>query len=379
MGIRQSLGLFLDPIVRGSEISVTAFGFTLALQNLAWGFGQPAMGALADKYGGRLVVISSALFFTVGLWLMSQGSALGLFVGGGLLIGLAVAGTSHGVLVGILSRVADPSIRAIAVSILAAAGSLGTFLIAPTSQGLLGSIGWQPTLWVLSGLAATMAILALLFRRANTQVGDDRDSRPDAISAIREALQHPGYVAMTIAFFACGFQLIFVATHLPNFIAICGLPPSVSGHAIALIGIFNAIGTLLAGYLGERFGNRLILALIYLLRTIAIGGYAFLPVSIESTFAFGAAIGLLWLGVIPPVSSLLNGMFGSTNFGALFGVMFMSHQVGAFLGAYLGGLSFDITGDYTVAWSSMIVVGILAFAIQLSMDDRSRPTAPLAA
>jgi len=224
-----------------------------------------------------------------------------------------------------------------------------------------------------------MIVMALLFKNSHEHVDGQQGTKPDAVRAVREALRHPGYVAMTIAFFACGFQLIFVATHLPNFIAICGLPPSVSAHAIALIGIFNAIGTLLAGYLGERFGHRLILALIYLLRTFAIAGYAFLPVSVESTLIFGAAIGLLWLGVIPPVSSLLNGMFGPTNFGALFGVMFMSHQIGAFLGAYLGGLSFDMTGGYTIAWSSMIVVGLLAFAIQLSMDDRARPTALQAA
>lgn len=379
MGIRQSLGLFLDPIVRGTGVSVTAFGLTLAVQNLAWGFGQPAMGAISDKYGGRVVVIVAAAFFSLGLWLMSLGTTLGLYLGGGVLVGFAVAGTSHGVLVGNLSRITAPKIRPVAVSILAAAGSLGTFLIAPATQGLLSTIDWQATLWILAGLSASMAILALLFSSSKQQPVVKNGQRPDAIAAVKEALHHPGYIAMTIAFFACGFQLIFVATHLPNFIAICGLPPAISAQAIALIGICNAIGTILAGYLGERFGNKLILALIYLFRTVAIALYAFLPVSIESTLAFGAAMGLLWLGVIPPVSSLLNQMFGPTNFGALFGVMFLSHQVGAFLGAYLGGVSFDVTGDYAIAWMSMVIVGVLAFIIQLSMKDRWRPAAPIAA
>ncbi len=379
MGIRQSLGLFLDPIVRGAGVSVTAFGLTLAVQNLAWGVGQPAMGAIADKYGGRVVVIVAAALFSIGLWLMSVGTTLGLYLGGGVLVGFAVAGTSHGVLVGILSRVAAPAIRPLAISILAAAGSLGTFAIAPGTQGLLSAIDWRTTLWLLAGLATGMAVLALLFSSPNQQAVAHDGQRPDAIAAIREALRHPGYIAMTIAFFACGFQLIFVATHLPNFIAICGLPPAVSGQAIALIGICNAVGTILAGYLGEKFGNKLILALIYLLRTVAIALYAFLPVSIESTLAFGAAMGLLWLGVIPPVSSLLNQMFGPTNFGALFGVMFLSHQVGAFLGAYLGGVSFDATGDYAIAWLSMVIVGLLAFVIQLSMNDRWRPANPVPA
>lgn len=379
MGIRQSLGLFLDPMVKGAGISVATFGLAMAVQNLAWGIGQPAMGALSDRFGGRMVVITAAACFALGLWLMSLGSVLGLFVGGGILIGLAIAGTSHGVLVGILSRIAAPQVRTLAVSILAATGSLGTFLIAPGSQGLLNRIDWQSTLWVLAGLAATMALLALFFRSSRGEAGAANADRPNAIAAVREAVHHPGYVVMTIAFFACGFQLIFVATHLPKFVAICGLSPSVSANAIALIGVFNAIGTLLAGYLGERYGNRLILALIYLLRTMAIACYALLPVSVESTLVFGAAMGFLWLSVIPPVSSLLNKMFGPTNFGALFGVMFLSHQVGAFLGAYLGGLSFELSGSYAIAWTSLVVVGAIAFAIQLTMDDRARPQLSAAA
>ncbi|HIC81407.1 MAG TPA: MFS transporter [Kiloniellaceae bacterium] len=369
MGIRQSLGLFLDPVVRGAGVSVATFGLAMALQNLFWGIGQPAMGALSDRYGGRIVVLLAALCFAIGLWLMSLGTGFGLFFGGGVLIGLAVAGTSHGVLVGILSRLAAPSVRALAISILAAAGSLGTFVIAPASQGLLDRIAWDTTLLLLAALAAAMACLAVFFKRNGTSSAGPAE-RPDARRAIGEALRHPGYVAMTLAFFACGFQLIFVATHLPKFVAICGLAPSVSANAIALIGIFNAVGTLVVGRLGERYGNKLILALIYVFRTVAIACYAFLPVSMESTLAFGAAMVFLWLSVIPPVSSLLNAMFGPTNFGALFGVMFFSHQVGAFLGAYLGGLAYDVSGSYTMAWLSLVIVGILAAVIQLSMDDR---------
>ncbi|HIP79453.1 MAG TPA: MFS transporter, partial [Kiloniellaceae bacterium] len=289
MGIRQSLGLFLDPVVRGAGVSVATFGLAMALQNLFWGIGQPAMGALSDRYGGRIVVLLAALCFAIGLWLMSLGTGFGLFFGGGVLIGLAVAGTSHGVLVGILSRLAAPSVRALAISILAAAGSLGTFVIAPASQGLLDRIAWDTTLLLLAALAAAMACLAVFFKRNGTSSAGPAE-RPDARRAIGEALRHPGYVAMTLAFFACGFQLIFVATHLPKFVAICGLAPSVSANAIALIGIFNAVGTLVVGRLGERYGNKLILALIYVFRTVAIACYAFLPVSMESTLAFGAAM-----------------------------------------------------------------------------------------
>jgi len=379
MGIRQSLGLFLDPLVQGAGVSVALFGLAIAVQNLTWGIAQPIAGAVADRYGGRVVVVAGAALFAAGLWLMSIGTAAGLFLGGGLLIGAAVAATSHGVLVGILSRLAGPAVRAAAVSILAAAGSLGTFVLAPLSQGLLDRVAWDIVLLILAAIAAAMAFLAFLFRTNGAadcetpprgSPGKDASGKADALGAIRQALRHPGYIAMTAAFFACGFQLIFIATHLPNFIAYCGLPPSVSAHAIAMIGIFNAVGTLAAGYLGERYGHKLVLAMIYLLRTVAIAAYAFLPVSLETTLLFGASMGLLWLSVIPPVSALINSLFGATNFGALFGVMFLSHQIGAFLGAWLGGLSFEMSGSYTIAWIAMLWVGVIAFVIQLSMKDR---------
>lgn len=372
MGIRQSLGLFLGPIVSGTGISIATFGLAMAVQNLAWGIGQPFMGALSDRFGGRRVVIAGAVGFAAGLWLMSLGTEAGIFLGGGLLIGLAVAATSHGVLVGILSRIAPPQVRALAISILAAVGSLGTFVIAPGAQWSLDAMSWETTLLLLAGLALAMALIALAFRVNRAPGSGVGQEKPDALKAIRQALRHPGYVAMTVAFFACGFQLIFVATHLPNFIAYCGLPASLSASAIATIGIFNAIGTLAAGKLGERFGHRPVLAAIYLLRTVAIAAYAFLPVSVESTLMFGAAMGFLWLSVIPPVSALINTMFGATNFGALFGVMFFSHQIGAFLGAYLGGVAFEVSGTYALAWMALVIVGALAAIIQLFMDDRPR-------
>ncbi len=379
MGIRQSLGLFVDPLVSGTGLSVATIGLAMAVQNLVWGIGQPVMGALADRYGGRMVVLVSAGCFAFGLVIMRSASLAGLFVGGGLLIGLAVAGTSHGVLVGILSRLAQPGVRAIAISILAAAGSLGTFAIAPTTQALIDRIDWSATFLLLALLAASMGLLGLFLRSGSNGSAGERAERPDARKAVREALRHPGYVAMTLAFFACGFQLIFIATHLPNYIDLCGLAPSVGANALALIGLCNAAGTLVVGRLGERFGNRPVLALIYVFRTLAIAVYILTPVSIESTLLFAAAMGFLWLSVIPPVSGLLNAMFGPTNFGALFGVMFLSHQIGAFLGAWLGGLTFDLSGDYWIAWISLIIVGALAAAIQWTMDDRPRPPAMVAA
>ena len=372
MGLRQSLGLFMEPMVRTTGVTVATFGLAMALQNLAWGVGQPFMGALCDRFGGRLVVIIAAGLYCAGLYMTASGGHIGLYLGGGLLIGLAVAATSHGVLVGIVSRLAAPAVRATAVSILAAAGSLGTFVVAPAAQAMIDVWSWQGALGGLALLAASMAAVALLFRSAKADAGTSAPThRVDARQAIAEALANRTFVITTFAFFACGFQLIFIATHLPNFIAICGLPPSVGAEAIALIGICNAVGTLLAGHLCQRWGNRNVLALIYLLRTASVAIFFALPVSVETTLIFAAAMGFLWLSVVPPVSGLINGFFGPANFGALFGVMFMSHQVGAFLGAWLGGLSYQWSGSYSVGWASLIVVGVLAALLQLTAaDDR---------
>ncbi|QXC52868.1 MFS transporter (plasmid) [Agrobacterium salinitolerans] len=364
MGLRQSLGLFMEPMVRGGAVTAATFGFAMAMQNLAWGIGQPFMGAMCDRYGGRLVVSGAAILYCAGLAMMVSGGALGLYIGGGLLIGLAVAATSHGVLVGIISRLASPAIRATAVSILAAVGSLGTFVVAPATQAIIGRWNWQTALAGLALLAASMTAMAFLFRR-NAPRATGAPASPNARRAIGQALSNRSFVITTLAFFACGFQLIFIATHLPNFIAICGLPPSVGANALALIGICNAFGTLLAGYLCQRWGNGPVLAMIYLLRTLSIALFFALPVTVETTLIFAAAMGFLWLSVVPPISGIINSLFGPANFGTLFGVMFLSHQIGAFLGAWLGGLSYQISGTYSMGWLALVAVGAMAVVLQL--------------
>ncbi len=379
MGLRQSLGLFMEPMARAGVVTVASFGFAMAVQNLAWGIGQPFMGALCDRFGGRLVVAGAAVLYGAGLWMMASGGPFGLYLGGGLLIGLAVAATSHGVLVGIISRLASPAVRATAVAVLAAVGSLGTFLVAPLTQTLIDGWTWQGALAGLALLAALMAGFAILFRSNAAPATDaaQAPARPDARRAIAEALANRSFVITTLAFFACGFQLIFIATHLPNFIAICGLPPVVGAQALALIGICNAFGTLLAGYLCQRWGNGTVLALIYLLRTLSIALFFLAPVTVETTLIFAAAMGFLWLSVVPPVSGLINGLFGPSNFGTLFGVMFLIHMVGAFLGAWLGGLSFQVSGSYSTGWIALIAVGTLAVVLQLSAKQgRPDPVAP---
>ncbi|OCW58365.1 MFS transporter [Hoeflea olei] len=366
MGLRQSLGLFVEPMITGTGITLASFGFAMAIQNLAWGIGQPFMGALFDRLGGRIVIVSASVLYCAGLFLMATGSRFGLYLGGGVLIGLAVAGTSHGVLVGIVSRLATPAVRGTAVSILAAAGSLGTFVIAPGAQAMIDLWSWKGALAGLAVLASVMAAVAVPLGRSKPRgPAASPAAKASFRLAIAEALTNRAFVITTLAFFACGFQLIFIATHLPNFVAICGLPPSVSAQAIALIGVCNALGTLAAGHLCQRWGNSTVLALIYALRTAAIALFFVLPVSVGTTLVFAAAMGFLWLSVVPPVSGLINSLFGPANFGSLFGVMFLSHQVGAFLGAWLGSLSFQWSGSYSLAWIALIIVGTLASLLQL--------------
>lgn len=372
MGLRQSLGLFLEPMARGAGISAAAFGFAMAIQNLLWGISQPFMGGLADRYGGRTVVVVAGFAFAIGLSLMAVGGNAGLYLGGGLLAGFAIGSTSYGVLVGVVSRATPAEVRQTAVSIIAAAGSIGAFILAPVGQSMIENWGWRESLLGFAVIALSISVLAIPLDRGGTAGQSAKSEQPNAMNAIREAFAHPGYVAMTAAFFACGFQLIFIATHLPKYVSVCGLPPSVSAYALALIGLCNAFGTLLFGRLGLRFGNKLMLAMVYVLRTLAIAAYVFLPISAESTLVFAAAMGLLWLSVVPLVSGLIGSMFGVANFGILFGLMFLSHQVGAFLGAWLGGLTYDLSGSYFLAWVSLIGVGAAATLIQLLMDDRPR-------
>lgn len=373
MGLRQSLGIFLLPVTVDLGISASAFSFAIALQNIIWGASQPFIGMLADRFGARPVLFATALIYAAGLWLMAvSGGIAGLDVAG-TLIGIGVAGTGFGVLIGVVSRAAAPGRRSQAVGTVAAAGSIATMVLAPLGQSLIEAFGWRSALLVFAGIAAAMALLALAMGRADEAgaagAASDEDERPLG-EVLRLALRHPGYLAMTAAFFACGFQLLFITTHLPSYLAICGLPPSVGATALGVIGICNAIGTYGVGHLGARYSQKRLLALVYLLRTVAIIAYVLLPVSRASTLLFAAAMGLLWLSVAPLVSGLIGGIFGMKHFGTLYGIVFFSHQLGSFCGAMLGGIAFDLTGSYTGGWTALIVVGLVAFVLQWRMDER---------
>ena len=371
MGLRQSLGLFMRPLTVDFGISAAAFGFTIALQNIVWGLSQPFVGAIADRYGPRPVLVVTSLLYAGGLTLMVFAKSIpaGLEIAG-FLAGIGTAGTGFGVLIGVVSRATPPEKRSQTVGLVAAAGSLGTMVIAPLGQGLINGFGWQTALLVFAAIAASMALLSLPIREQPVAQSGPAPVKQKLGDAVREAVTHRGYLFMTLAFFACGFQLVFIATYLPAYLQLCGVAPGVGASALALIGLFNTIGTYLFGLLGARYSQKHLLAMIYLLRTLIIVAFVSLPVTAASTLVFAAAMGFLWLGVAPLVTGIIGRVFGLTHFNTLYGVVFLSHQVGSFFGAWMGGVVYDNTGNYNFAWGALIAIGLAAFTLQWLMDER---------
>jgi predicted MFS family arabinose efflux permease len=370
MGLRQSLGLFMRPMTLDLGISAATFGFSIALQNIVWGVSQPFVGALADRYGPRPVLVVTSLLYAAGLLLMIVSRSIpgGLEVAG-LLIGIGTAGAGFGVLIGTISRATPPEKRSQTVGLVAAAGSLGTMVIAPLGGWLIDGFGWQAAMLAFAAIAASMALLSLPIREQPV-AGESSGVKLNLGEAVREAVAHRGYLFMTLAFFACGFQLVFITTHLPAYLQLCGVAPGVAAGALGLIGLFNAVGTYMFGLLGARYSQKHLLALIYLLRTLFIVGFLLAPISAASTLVFAAAMGFLWLGVAPLVTGIIGRVFGLTHFNTLYGIVFLSHQVGSFFGAWMGGVVFDRFGNYNFGWGALIVIGVTAFTLQWLMDER---------
>jgi predicted MFS family arabinose efflux permease len=371
MGLRQSLGLFMRPMTLDLGISAATFGFSIALQNIVWGLSQPFVGALADRHGARPVLIVTALIYAAGLALMafSKGVPGGLEVAG-FMIGIGTAGAGFGVLIGTISRATPPEKRSQTVGLVAAAGSLGTMVLAPVGQWLINGYGWQAAMIGFAAIAASMALLSLPIKEQPLSDKSSSSQSQNLGEALREAMAHRGYLFMTLAFFACGFQLVFITTHLPAYLQLCGVAPGVAASALGLIGLFNAVGTYMFGLLGARYSQKHLLALIYLLRTLFIVAFLLAPISAASTLVFAAAMGFLWLGVAPLVTGIIGRVFGLTHFNTLYGIVFLSHQVGSFFGAWMGGVVFDRFGNYNFGWGALIAVGVAAFTLQWLMDER---------
>src|SRR5438132_7419289 len=346
LGLRQSLGLYMRPMTLELGISAATFGFAIAVQNIVWGLSQPFVGAAADRYGPRPVLVATALVYAAGLLLMVFSNA---FPGGlevaGFMVGIGTAGAGFGVLIGTISRATPPEKRSQTVGLVAAAGSLGTMVIAPLGGWLIDGFGWQAAMVAFAAIAGSMALLSLPIREQPVSDGNLAKVNQKLGEALREAMAHRGYLFMTLAFFACGFQLVFITTHLPAYLQLCGVAPGVAASALGLIGLFNAVGTYMFGLLGARYSQKHLLALIYLLRTLIIVAFLLAPISAASTLVFAAAMGFLWLGVAPLVTGIIGRVFGLTHFNTLYGIVFLSHQIGSFFGAWMGRLVFDPFGN----------------------------------
>ena len=365
MGIRHSFGLFVPDMsaVLGGGRGI--FALALAVQNLLWGLAQPFAGAWADRVGARRVLVLGTLCYVAGLLLMATAAAP---LSSGALVGLGLAGTTYGVVFGVVGKVAPPEKRTQAMGITAAAGSVGQFIMLPLGQWSIDTLGWSLTLIVFSALVAAIMPLAVPLR-APVSV---RPSQPVG-AALKEACRHPGFLLLCASYGVCGFQVTFVGVHLPAYLADQGIAPQVGATALALIGLFNIVGTWLFGLLGARRNKARLLSLIYAARALAITCFVLLPLSPLSSMLFAAAIGFLWLGTVPLTNGLIAGVFGVEYLSMLGGVVFMAHQVGSFFGVWLGGLLFDRTGSYGLVWWMSVVLGVAAAFLCLPIREERVP------
>jgi predicted MFS family arabinose efflux permease len=369
MGIRHGFGLFLQPITMDRGWSRETFAFALAIQNLAWGLAGPLAGMVADRYGAFRVLLVGGVFYAGGLVLMALSSSGLAFTGSaGLVLGMAQAGTTYAVVYGVIARNVDPAKVSWAMGVTAAAGSFGQFLMVPVQNWLIGGWGWQNALFVL-GLAA-LAILPLAFGLRETPQHAHPSQGPQGIgAALREAFAYPSFRLLTAGYFVCGFQLVFIGVHMPSYLKDQGLEPGVAATALALIGLFNVFGTYAVGSLGQRWPKPRILSAIYLLRSLSIVLFLVLPVSPWSVYLFAASMGLLWLSTVPPTNAVVAQIFGVRHMSMLSGFVFLSHQLGSFLGAWLGGRLYEMSGNYDVVWWLTVALGVFAALINLPVRD----------
>jgi len=379
MGIRQNLGLFQAPASRDLGIAISDFALAISVQQVAWGLSQPLAGIVADRHGTRGVALVGSLLFIAGVALTASAQGtLPIVLGAGVLIGIALACTTSGITANIAARVVRPNRRTLAFGLVSAAGSVGTMVTAPIAAWILTHDGWRAGLWAFAILALAMLPAAWIGSRADRLPNDSSPGHDQSLAgALTEARRHPGYVVMALAFFVCGLQLVFLTTHLPTYLAQCGMDASYSALALMLIGGFNIASSWLFGWLGDRYPKRLLLGGIYLARSAALAAFFLLPPTPLSVILFGSVMGLLWLGVIPLVNGLVVQIFGLRYLSTLTGIAFLSHQAGSFLGAWGGGYLFDLMGSYDLAWKIGVFIGLLAGTAQLLMNDR--PTARMQA
>lgn len=371
MGTRQTFGLFLDPLVLERGFSIGVIALAIALHNLVWGVTQPLAGAIADRYGAAPVVAVGGLAYAAGLAVTAttQSAAL-LVLGLGFLVGVGMSCTTFGVALTAVGRAVDAERRSVAMGIASAGGSVGQIALVPITQSGLEHLGVATALFALGLMFLVVIPFGLLLDRQRITVGSATPSSPVTLSeGLTQAMRHPGYRLLTLGFFTCGFQLAFIGTYLPGYLALCNMPIGMGAAALSLIGLFNMIGTWACGWMGGRIRQQYVLGWLYLIRGVAIAIFFYLPKSESSVVIFAAVMGLTWLGTVPLTSGWVAKVFGTTHLGTLFGVCFFSHQVGSFLGAWLGGILFELTGSYSVVWLLTAASGVMAAVLHFPIKD----------
>ncbi|MBS0429564.1 MAG: MFS transporter [Proteobacteria bacterium] len=373
MGIRHGFGLWLQPITQEQGWTRQTFSLAIAIQNLAWGVAGVFAGMLADKLGAFRVLLIGAVLYALGLAGMALSPTPTLFaLTAGVLIGMAQAGTTYAVVYGVIGRQLPAERRSWAMGVTAAAGSFGQFFMVPVEGQLILQLGWHNALLALAVLVLLIVPLAFGLREPQRGAGAARREQTIA-QAVAEAFRYPSFVLLMAGYFVCGFQVVFIGVHMPSYLKDHGLSPQVAGYALALIGLFNVVGTYIAGSLGQRLAKRKILAFIYFGRAVAITVFLLVPLTPWSVYVFAAVIGALWLSTVPPTNAIIAQIFGVAHLSMLGGFAFLSHQVGSFLGVWLGGYLYDRTGSYDIVWYIAIALGIFAALVNLPVKEGAIP------
>jgi len=371
LGVRQTFGLFFMDFNESLNISNTAFGFAIGIQMLMWGLTGPIFGAVADRYGGQIAIIFAFVFYTLGIYFLYTGPNTGIFfqIHMGLLIGIGLGGTAISIPMSVVGKHFPLSTRTIAMSFVTALGSFGYFLSPIFTNYSLNAYGWNYTLLIFSLFLLTGIVAAYFVRSPSENESIEKKSNQSFKEALIEAFRTKSYILLVSGFFVCGFHITLVGTHVPKYVIDRGLEDWTAAAILSLIGLFNIFGSLLSGYLSVKMSKKIILSGIYFLRGISIILFIFTPASNVSAFLFGASFGFLWLSTVPATSGIVAHMFGTKYLGLLYGIVFLSHQIGSFFGAYLGGLFHDLYGSYDYAWYLAIALSVFAAIIHLPIKE----------
>ncbi|MFT3720238.1 MFS transporter [Pseudorhodoferax sp.] len=377
MGVRHGFGLWLQPITQDQGWTRESFALAIAIQNIAWGLAGIFAGMAADRFGAFRVLLVCTLLYALGLFGMAHAATPLLFaLSAGVMIGMAQAGTTYAVIFGVIGRNVPAEKRSWAMGIAAAAGSFGQFLMVPVEGWLIQRFGWQQALVVLGAAVLVIVPLAFLLREPGFSGSAPVRREQTVAQALAEAFRYRSFQLLMAGYFVCGFQVVFIGVHLPSYLKDHGLAPQVASTALALVGLFNVFGTYAAGSLGQRMPKKSILSFIYFARAVVIALFLLAPLTPWSVYAFAAAMGLLWLSTVPPTTAAVASIFGVAHLSMLGGFVFFSHQIGSFLGVWLGGYLYDRTGSYDVVWMITIALGVFAGLVNLPVKEAAIPRGP---